>query len=1021
MTTRLTSSPSMARLTTFVRKLARPEALGFGLFWAWNAIFLAFMLLGFAPVVLPEMIRAVRGGNFPAAFLVYALLLTLIPVLAVLLALTRLRRSPGRLFALGYGVEGPLMILVAVRFFAVRELMQPVALLLAVAALGIGTFLWQLLDPGIDRRGAAATVLRAVGLTLLVLVGLYFSLWIAFYIVPLAAAILAGLGEMLAGWRQALADFWTALVTFDWRQIFSVDFIRMAPFMILGSILTAFTAALFIAMPVVVSWLYLRAWWRGLRTLAARLGRAGAVTVPALVVAAVAALIIVTNRQPQHTAFALLDRPPADAAAARALLDRADEIRAGLLNAYLAPQRYFSAVGEVRHIRDLYRDSALKLSDPRAARVQAWYEAVARPILYVPVHPPQAEADASLAWDNRAFREEPMEAAELYARFFDRPIDEAERPALVRAARSTWSVDQAEAAWEAVDDREVHLLRQDVTVAEHGDWAEVELYEVYQNRTPQRQEVVYYFNLPESAVVTGVWLGASADRAGRSAFRVAPRGAAQALYREEVRRRVDPALVEQIGPRQYRLRAFPIEPERPDWTAGSERMAMQPGPPLHLWLTYRVLAAGDAWPLPRLAEKRNVFWDAATERTVGGHAIAGQAEDWLPASVPATAPVQPQAHRVDFPNGETVIVRPVGADPAASPWPLDDLHLDIVLDRSRSMAAHADEVAAALAELREQAHSYGTPQVYLTASEFRGEAPSHLSLGDLDPASILYFGGQNAAELLAEYAAMAGEDDTEPDAIVVLTDGSGYELAADDIAVPGFDAPVWLVHLGDALPIGYDDATMEAIQASGGGIAGSVAEVRARLGASAGNPPDTIATDVIDGYVWETLPTDKVQGAIARRAQTTVTQATKVSIAGGQVPPQPDAFAAAAAELDPTFGPLAARRVILSAMRQARGAVDRLASLNALHAIAQDQKIVTPYSSMIVLVNIDQERRLDALEQQSDRFDREIEAIGDTNPNTLQVTGVPEPEEWLLLALAAAMLGWYGWRRRGDGGSTAPG
>jgi len=84
-----------------------------------------------------------------------------------------------------------------------------------------------------------------------------------------------------------------------------------------------------------------------------------------------------------------------------------------------------------------------------------------------------------------------------------------------------------------------------------------------------------------------------------------------------------------------------------------------------------------------------------------------------------------------------------------------------------------------------------------------------------------------------------------------------------------------------------------------------------------------------------------------------------------------------------------------------------LDTLDHLHDIAIENSIVTPYSSMIVLVNEQQERRLDELEEDDDRFMREYEQIGETEENTLTVTGVPEPEEWLLLALAAAMLVWY--------------
>ena len=82
--------------------------------------------------------------------------------------------------------------------------------------------------------------------------------------------------------------------------------------------------------------------------------------------------------------------------------------------------------------------------------------------------------------------------------------------------------------------------------SESDDWAEAELYEIYQNQTGQRQEVVYYFSLPESAVITGLWLGNSPDRNARFSYRVSPRGAAQALYRNEVNYNRDPALVEEL-------------------------------------------------------------------------------------------------------------------------------------------------------------------------------------------------------------------------------------------------------------------------------------------------------------------------------------------------------------------------------------------------------------------------------------------------------------------------------------------
>ena len=68
---------------------------------------------------------------------------------------------------------------------------------------------------------------------------------------------------------------------------------------------------------------------------------------------------------------------------------------------------------------------------------------------------------------------------------------------------------------------------------------------------------------------------------------------------------------------------------------------------------------------------------------------------------------------------------------------------------------------------------------------------------------------------------------------------------------------------------------------------------------------------------------------------------------------------------------------------------------------------------MIVLINERQQKLLDELAAQEDRFAREFEDVGETPANTTDLlTGVPEPEEWLLIFVAVAMLGWYLWQSR---------
>lgn len=522
----------------------------YALFWSWNLIFLAFMLLGFAPTILPEMITAVRAGTIPYPYVITASIIAAIPAFAVLIGLTALRQQPGKLLLLGYGVEGPLMLILAFRTFIVRDATAVVNILLAIGAVGALTLLWHLLDSRLDERGPLLKSSRLIGLTLLLGLGLYASLWLAFYALPASSFI----AEAVQAFFRNFASFWRDLVN-TWR-----DNVAMLPFLLIGGPLFLYSATLFVVMPLAVPLIYFQTWRHSVQALTPRYGRfrplAGATAV------LVAAIIIIgqASRQPQQAAFALLETPPATVAEAEALLAQEETIRAGLVNAYLAPQRYLSAAGEMNHVSEMYEYS-LDFSPAQAARVQSWYETVAAPLLYQPVH----TYNSPNRWDNRTLREEPQAAAQLYEQFFDEDILTGEREAIAQAARATWEPDQARANWQAVDEREVFLAQQEVTITEHDDWAEVTLFEAYENQTAQRQEVIYYFSLPESAVLTGVWLGNSPNRDERFAFRVAPRGAAQAVYQNEVRRRVDPALLEQIGPRQYRLRIFPIPPQSWRW------------------------------------------------------------------------------------------------------------------------------------------------------------------------------------------------------------------------------------------------------------------------------------------------------------------------------------------------------------------------------------------------------------------------------------------------------------------------
>ncbi len=576
------------------------EPLGAGLFWTWNLIFVAFMLLGFGPALLPELLRSAGQGDVPWTFVGLVAVLTAVPLVALVLGYWRLRGDGRRLFALGYAVEGPLMGLLALRVFGFREANPAMALLLALMFLGLSTYLWQLLDPRIAARGRAAQLARWTGLCLLALAGVYAAVWAAFYLPPFGLKMVEVARDTLAHPLEALRNYWDDLWYDEgWTQV--LFGLLLPPTAIL-------TAVLVFALPVLSLGHWLAAWRRAGRDLAARFGRRQTAALGlGTAVAAVLALVL-ASRQPQAGAFAALERPPADTVETQALLERSGAIREGLLNAYLSSQRYRSARGEQGHIYHAYRsmsfggrrqitddggrqitdDERQLISDEAARQVQAAYERVAGPLYYQP-----AQATAAYSVPGEASRTvlqaDPRRAAELYQAFFDAPIDLAERETIVRTISANWNLPQASLDLLAIDDREVLVSRRDLSIRAAADgWAELELHEVYQNQTYQQQEVVYHFNLPESAAVTGLWLGETEDRAQAAAFRVAPRGAAQQVYKEERARRVDPALLEQIGPRQYRLRVFPVPARR--WRVEGERNEAMAGPGLHLWMTFVVPA-----------------------------------------------------------------------------------------------------------------------------------------------------------------------------------------------------------------------------------------------------------------------------------------------------------------------------------------------------------------------------------------------------------------------------------------------
>jgi putative PEP-CTERM system integral membrane protein len=181
-------------------------------------------------------------------------------------------------------------------------------------------------------------------------------------------------------------------------------------------------------------------------------------------------------------------------------------------------------------------------------------------------------------------------------------------------------------------------------------------------------------------------------------------------------------------------------------------------------------------------------------------------------------------------------------------------------------------------------------------------------------------------------------------------------------------APLWVLHLGGLQPA-YDDATLEAIQSSGGSISTNVKEIMHRIGTQSSLGNGTSLLSVVDDYAW----------FLSKQ-------------------PNPSA------KTEEAFAPIAARQWVTQVSQSIKP--DQLKELDAVHGLAKRYKLVTPYSSMIVLVNDQQKQDLKKAEEGGDRFNREVEDQQLPQPSGLgEVSAVPEPEEWLLMGVGAILLG----------------
>jgi Vault protein inter-alpha-trypsin domain len=842
------------------------------LFWTSNVSFLLILCVGFLPSIGIALARDSIGGSVPIDLMIPFVGLIGVPLATTIAGGKQQQVKPPlplSLFELFYAIEAPILAACVIRLFMLRELTTASSFLLVSGILGFaGSCYWfwqQRQAEPVEQRG---NLFSLVGLSLFLLVSCYLVAVSSFLVLPVIIWFLTHLEALIL-----------ILVLFP---LFACGVaVGSAPF-----------GMVFVAQKL---------WWQNFQQSIERYGRWKVESLVGVLAVAWVWVFSSLSYQPQLEAFELLKQKPVDRSVN---LQKTEQIRQGLLNAYLADYRYLSFAGD--------RSDA--------------YAFLTKPFTY------------------QGTREDRKTAETLYAEFFDMPILRGEKDTIRRAVESNFNRAEVNAGLLSVDAKRVLLTNQQVKVTPHGDWADVELHETYRNQTTELQEIFYYFSLPESATLTGIWLGEADNKALSYPFQVSTRGAAQKIYKEQLVQRVDPALLEQVGPQNYRLRVYPV---------------LAQGQPMNMWMTYKVMKQANSWLLPHLNEQRNVYWNRNTNRTIDGKSIALN-DKWLPDSISAdkSAPV---VHQMTLPNGSNIIAKPFDANGYSLP---QNKRLAIVLDGSYSMNAHRAELVKTIDWLRSNILPQNQIDLYSTTNG--SVPPESVSMANFKPDRAIFYGSIDPKQMLEQFESLSKTAaNPKYDAVIAITDRGSYELSTDKDKSKSMSVPLWMVHLG-GLPFAYDDATLSMIQHSGGSVSTEIETVMQRIATLPSLGKDTSLLSVVDNYAW----------FLSQAADPTAK-------------PQDDGFDA-----------IAARQWIAQVSQSLQP--KQLKELDAVHVLAKRYNLVTPYSSMIVLVNDRQKQDLKNAEKDKDRFKRDVEDKQQLPP--AKVSATPEPAEWLLMAIVAGML-----------------
>ena len=530
--------------------------------------------------------------------------------MAILLVLcTKSYRKPTRIGQIMFGLELPMMAFILARLIFLRTLTLVNILFLLAAGVSITAYLFYVFKPKNKRRFLQWGQLLAIQSA--VTVGLYAST-LMFFFVPIV--LVASYGFLVEYFKYFSLDSWAS---------FSGFLVLLAG----GGLFISLVACPFVGLLL---------YWRASDRLGQQLNSHHQKIIRSAFSLGFLLILVLATYQSsladfynQIEDYRVKTTFESRAQIASSMLKHEKTIKKQLTNNYLAHYRYLTDQ-HMNVLQSAYEEK-LDFSHQTAVNLQNLFIALARPFVH--------QGD---------FVEDVPRANQDYEDIFDEPIQLGESRRVAQTLRTSFMFDTDSLKSSVLDreSRDVHLAKRTVVAQpdQSEQFAIITIEEEYLNLTDTEQEVFYLFSLPPDSVVIDLKLGpdlnlkkypleiinnyatpSSAKSIGGPSYvavpessvdlqinhgEVAAKGAAQQTYEDQYRRRIDPAILEQVGPNQYKLRIYPIPVATKFSSTGRLSRFAESAKPQKMQFSYVApIRADGTVTLPRFSEQRNIFID----------------------------------------------------------------------------------------------------------------------------------------------------------------------------------------------------------------------------------------------------------------------------------------------------------------------------------------------------------------------------------------------------------------------------